>query len=177
MTRFTTLLFVALTLVSLGFMGSDAIADDSPLNSTEQAWLDQLERDPARVRALISAEENASRMEHWDTVTSVDVTGLYFCLETNGRDPGQIIDRVPVGTSVVAWYSLEMPRKMDVPFLVQVHWKHNDTLDRLETHEVTAPSYHYRLWDRQSLRRAGTWTATVVYNGTDLATTTITVHN
>ena len=177
MTRFTTLLFVALTLVSLGFMGSDAIADDSPLNSTEQAWLDQLERDPSRVRALISAEESQKRMEHWESVTDVGVTELHFCSGLNGRDPGPIIDRVPVGTSVVVWYALETPRDMSVPFPVLVHWKHNGTLDRLETDDIDAPSPRYRLHDRQSLNKAGTWTASVIYRGRELATTTITVHN
>jgi len=174
MPRIRTLILTLALILTFLIPGS-TLADDKPLTTEEQTWLTELSQDPARVRALILAEENATRMEHWNSVTAVGVNYLVFCSSLNGRDPGPEITSSTVGTSVVVAYALEMPRKMAVPFKVQIHWKLNGVLDRMDTHTVTDQSPNYRLWDRQTMSEAGTWTATVVYNGHELATTTITV--
>lgn len=136
----------------------------------QRAWFERLS--PEEAAAAIQAAEDRQRMERWDTVVRVAVTEMIRTSDVRYLSPADDLGwRAPtaLGTVVKVWWALEMPKKAAVPFDVQVRWKHEGTLIRLQTYGIDRPSPNYRLHDLATVKRPGTWTIQVLLDERVLA--------
>lgn len=159
-----------------------AAAQDTTLTTDQEAWLEELRQNPARVERLMELEMAQIRMKHWEEVSAVAVTGIRFATGINNKEPFGEIRHYSTGrdTPLYVWISLETPKDHTYPLEVQFKWYHTDSdpdePKRVQTVTVTQASPHWRTWDAYRPRKAGTWMVTIEHEGRVLEQVSTTIN-